>query len=710
MKNHYKLIFALLFQSCLALTSINVSAQEKKSEQVDIDTLTHRLVVKALEEHLSWDRTTSDMLPDGSWKDINYKDSVHVQWPTHIQRLKTMSQAYRDPSNQLYNSEALLENILSGFDFIYDKKYKSWNWYDVSIGAPSNYMVALILLKNKISHEKLLKYATFLKDDIGNKAHQGQNRISVSIITIYKGCIENNFALINRGFASVASTLVIEEKQGVEGIKIDNSFHQHRPQLYSGGYGMGFVKSIAEFMSLSTNTFFADTFTPEKRKLFSDLLRKGHQLFGYRDVIDFGTIGRGISRRNAMGNIDSATLKIMMIIDPAHANDYKEWKNNLSGAAFSKTFQGNKYFWKSDIMTHHGANYYLSAKVISSRSVGTEMLNGENSKGYNLPLGATNITTTGKEYRNIFPVWDWTRVPGTTAVNNPSSVLLSWYLYGSNVFSGGISDGKNGAIAYDHSYNGVQAKKAYFFMDDAMLCLGSGINALGVQSVRTSVNQCFLTGDVMIDTGNNAQLLTEKRHIFTDLKWAYHDSVGYVFPDKANITIQKDTQAGSWKSISVTGSDSLVKKDVFSIWFNHGTAPENEHYSYIVIPGKSLADFKNEASDKNFRIVQNTVDVQAIRYKNYYAIIFYNPGAARMDDGLIIKSENKALVLLKKKDKGYSISVSDPVHIQSAVKLILNKKISGPDAAYSGQNTEITFMLPVGNDIGNSLTRQFSAK
>src|SRR5690606_23137259 len=125
-------------------------------------------------------------------------------------------------------------------------------------------------------------------------------------------------------------------------------------------------------------------------------------------------------------------------------------------------------------------------------------------KGYNLPLGATNILTSGEEYKNIFPIWDWTRVPGTTAVMNQSAAVLPWYLFGNNEFAGGVSNGQVGAIAYEHSYNGVRAKKAYFFADGAMLCLGAGINAIRTQQVATSVNQCYLEGDITFGAAEDA--------------------------------------------------------------------------------------------------------------------------------------------------------------------------------------------------------------
>lgn len=126
----------------------------------------------------------------------------------------------------------------------------------------------------------------------------------------------------------------------------------------------------------------------------------GHRLLGYRETFDFGAIGRNISRPEGLSNISPVTLEYMEQNDSDRAADYSAWKKHLSGAPFPAP--GNKYFWKSDIMVQHGTGYYLSAKVISTRTNGTEMLNNENLKGYNLPLGATNILTSGKEYEGIF--------------------------------------------------------------------------------------------------------------------------------------------------------------------------------------------------------------------------------------------------------------------------------------------------------------------
>jgi chondroitin AC lyase len=692
-------VFILFFPIVQPVLSQTTTAEKS------IQTLTARLFARSLCNTEQKTSSYNNIQADGSWADIDYRDSLTARWMLHVQRLRFMAAAYNDTAGAGYLSADLLAKIDKGFAFIHDKHFRSSNWWDSVIGAPNDYMAALILMKAHFEKEQVKKYASYLADATANQAHKGQNRVWVSIITIYKGCITGDTALVKKGYASIASTLTIEHVQGNEGIKADHSFHQHRPQLYSGGYGLEYVRDVAEMLALSRQTIFAGLFTPGQLSILSGLALKGHQLLEYRDVVDFGTIGRNISRENGLNGMDTGTLNNLLLIDAAHAPDYMQWKSHLTGAAFPKAYRGNNYFWKSDIMTHHGSDYYLSAKVISTRTAGTEMLNGENGKGFNLPLGATNIMTHGSEYRNIFPVWDWTKVPGVTAVNNPSSVLLQWYLYGSNQFAGGASDGPAGLIAYEHSYNGVQAKKAYFFMGDAMLCLGAGINALGIQQVHTTLNQAFLKGEVTIHNRNKTEPMNESLKLFNDLQWVYHDGVGYVFPEAAPVIIRRAAQQGSWKSINTGGSNEQITKDVFSLWFVHGTAPVDAHYQYMVVPAASKEALVASKVPGKFRVVSNTADIQAVCYDDHYAIVFYEPGSVVMPDGVTISSKVKATVLIRHTSAGYHITAADPVHKQPALLLLLNKKLQGAGIVRQGNNSLITIPFPTGDNTGNTVSR-----
>lgn len=707
-------IISLLIQLIPIGISI-VSGQDKGSPEIlakDIETIVTRLTADYLAEGVDYNKVeavVSAIRQDGSWADIDYA-IVSNDFPAeqHLKNIRLMAIAYAKYGTGFFRSEKLKQKILLGYNYYLEKKPTSKNWWYNDIGAPQDYLVGLLLIKAEIPEKNLRHYSSYLKDLTDNPGHRGMNRIWVSAIAIAKGCLENDDSMVDKGFRSVASTLVIAQEQGDEGIKIDNSFHQHRPQLYSGGYGKAFAEGTANLMALSANTSFGKAFSEEKKRIFSNMLLYGNQLFSYRDAVDFGTIGRNIARPGAIGSINPAILDKMITIDPGQAPAFRAWKAHLQGAAFPKPFLGNRYFWKSDIMTQHGLDYYLSAKVVSTRTNGTEMLNGENLKGYNLALGATNIMKTGDEYKDVFPVWDWTRIPGTTAIMNQSAAILPWYFFGSNEFAGGVSDGHTGVIAYEHSYNGVQAKKAYFFADGQMLCLGAGINAIRTQQVVTSVNQCHLRGDVFIGgEGNMAgakfadSLRTTKNN---NLQWVYHDGVGYIFPAGGNISFKNAIQTGSWKSINVTGSENTVGKPVFSLWFNHGTAPKEDSYYYIVSPEHSLEDFKQKIGVKGFKVLKNDKNLQVVKHQQRYFIIAYKPGIIKLDDGLQISSDSKAVIMIEEKDKGYQFSLSDPTHQQNEVNISINKLIKGSAGVQEHNATKINFKFPQGDNVGNTIS------
>ena len=692
-------IFCLLCFCC--------SWAEAKDGQVnaqkEVDEMTRRLVASHLEAKVDENMIaeyTSALRSDGSFPDLDYV-TVHegAFYPVgaHLKRLKAMAIAYRKPGNKYYNSGRLLRQIVAGIDYWYKVRPKSKNWWFGDIGAPQDYMVPLILLKGKISEKKLLHYSSYLRDLTGNKGHKGKNRTWVSAVTIHKGCVENNIELIRIGFESIASTIKIVPVQGDEGIKVDGSFHQHRPQLYSGGYGLSYADDIAYYLQLVKGTAFESYFTQEKKDIFINLLMGGHRWLGYRGTFDFGAVGRNISRPEGLSNISPATLEYMEQNDPARAADYSAWKKHLSGAPFPAP--GNKYFWKSDIMVQHGAGYYLSAKVISTRTNGTEMLNNENLKGYNLPLGATNILTSGKEYEGIFPVWNWNKIPGTTAVQHPDSARLEKYLFGENRFGGGVSNGKNGVIAYEHDYKGVKAKKAYFFMNDVLLCLGADIVSDAPEEVATTVNQCYFKGEMVVGKEGGTASVYKGNASAKNPAWVYYDKVGYLFPSGGDITVGSSKQTGAWIDINTSGSGKKISADIFNLWISHGTKVKEGQYAYMVVPDRSLEEFRTFAATQDYKIIRNGAAAQAVRLNRQYAVVFYRPGMVDLGEGLTLAADRQVIVYLEQKGNGYDIWVADPLYNQRKVCLSLNGRevqIDFPEGELTGSTafTHIATLQP----------------
>lgn len=135
--------------------------------------------------------------------------------------------------------------------------------------------------------------------------------------------------------------------------------------------------------------------------------------------------------------------------------------------------------------------------MASDRIIGTEMMNGDNMKGYYMADGATYIYKDGKEYLDIFPLWDWRKLPGVTAFedNAPMPLIKSYQPRNKGTFVGAVSDEKQGMTVMELDRAGVKAHKAWVCTDDFILCLGAGIQADSNLVVTTSIEQCHKMGN-----------------------------------------------------------------------------------------------------------------------------------------------------------------------------------------------------------------------
>lgn len=686
-------------------------------EQKAIDTITERLRANYLNidpEEKGIENFMNSMQADGSWSDIDYDDQISLDgWKPegHLNRLRAMAINYSHPKSKFYNNSTLLGKIEKGLLFFkQESPTSSDNWYYNDIGAPQKYMVPVLLIKGNLPRKNMMAVSVYLKDKIEGFMGGGKNLSWIAEIALHKGCAEDNYSTVQHSFKAIASTLTIVPKQGDEGIKIDGSYHQHHAQIQSGSYGMSLVNDISRFMEMSVETPFANEFTGEKKQIFHNMLLDGTMLLSYRQTIDFGTRGRNVARASTgYTTVSKDVLKKLAVGDPENANIYNSWVDHIeNGSTFPKP-NVNKHFWKSDMMTQHGDNFYLSAKVISNRTYGTESLNKENLKAFNLPLGSTNIMTTGNEYNDIFPVWDWTRVPGTTAVNNQDKTKLDGYQIGNNEFGGGVSNNTNGIIAFSGKYNELQTNKAYFFIDNMMICMGSGISYNQGEEVLTSVEQSFLKGTVVYNDGRQENQLNANSKLQSkQLKWVHHNDIGYIFDNADNVTIQNNTQTGSWKEINGTGKSDLISENVFSLWFNHGIDPTDGSYRYIAVPGQSLSSFRNLVEHIDLQVAQNSSTVQAIRKDNKYGFIFYQKGNVIMDDGLKVSVDKPAIVLIENSNNTYNITVSDPTYTQSELVLSLNKKLKATDeVTVTEDGCHIAIKLSTGDYLGSSITKSY---
>jgi chondroitin AC lyase len=191
----------------------------------------------------------------------------------------------------------------------------------------------------------------------------------------------------------------------------------------------------------------------------------------------------------------------------------------------------------------------------------------------------------------------------------------------------------------------------------------------------------------------------------------YHDGVGYAFPDGARIHLENNTKSGSWWSINHQYTEETISKEVFSLWIDHGIRPDNQVYSYIVVPGVDAAEMKFYAKDK-IDILSNTPQLQAVRNRKLQLtqIAFYEPGKIDVDPDTSIGVDKPCLLMLRKgRASKVQIAVANPENLQLDVNVNINIRLTGEDVVWDQERgvSVVKVQLPAGDYAGQTVIKEF---
>ena len=213
--------------------------------------------------------------------------------------------------------------------------------------------------------------------------------------------------------------------------------------------------------------------------------------------------------------------------------------------------------------------------MCSERVKGAETSRLENIQGYHMGDGASFLYQKGSEYENIFPFWDWKKIPGTTVHQNEETLplLLAHGYFIKSSFVGGVSDGKDGIAVMHYKRDGLEAKKSWFMFDDKIVCLGAGISSSEAYPVATSVEQSYYKETAAFKTSRGLFLPREVENIVNP-KWIMHNRIGYYFPDGGNMKLEIKEVSGSWKQFALNYPDKKITARIFKLCFDHGTNPD----------------------------------------------------------------------------------------------------------------------------------------
>jgi len=628
---------------------------------------------------------------DGSWTDIDYTDTNSSGWQPvkHLQRMLAMSKSYCEQTDKASTTAVnLLAGIEKGFTYWFDGAFESDNWWYNDIGQQQQIGPILALMKNYLKTTTINSACTYLV--IPSSNNTGTNLVWESSGLLIRGAIQNNSSYVTKSVSNMRSTITLSSKN-IEGIQYDNSYLFHELQIQNGAYGESMIADIVLWMYILRELSFA---FPE-----SDVITMRNQVLnGNRWMLrvnqyDFGVSGRTVSRPN--GLICTALKDIagkMKTLDAQNTQQYQDLIDHINGTK-GDALIGNKMFYRADYMAQKGANYHLSVKMCSSRTTGTEYMNNENAKGFWLPFGATCLMKDADEYATIFPLWDWTRIPGVTATEETPTFVT--YVTQTSTFVGGVSNGECGVATMILNKQNLGAKKSWFMFADETVALGAGITSTNTNNVNTGIAQCLLDGTVTID-GVSASTGTSVAH--DDVKWVHHDNVGYVFPQATDIKVSNASLTGSWHDINPTYS-TTVTKSVFNLWTSHGLKPTNASYAYIIVPEIKLADVPAYSSNLPIKILSNTSSIQAVTQttQKITGVVFYTAGSLKIDQNLTISVNNPCALLIDHGKEKVEITASDPSQSKTSVNVTLTYW------NYPSEVVSITF--PTGNYTGNSVTK-----
>ncbi|MBT3602763.1 MAG: chondroitin lyase [Candidatus Latescibacteria bacterium] len=708
----------------------------------DFRIIRDRVVAEIMKSSIDDDRVEtiiSRMDADGCFMDINYEDLTRTAgFPQrrHTSDLVYLAKAYQNESSAFFKSEKLKETITLGFKYWVDNDFFGDNWHNNQISTPTCLVDLMLLIGDELPEDLVEKGQPI----IGRAHMEASGARPSGDRVVIAGILAKNllFRDEQKQFNEIIKLIEGEVKftTGNKGMQHDFSFHHRNDRVNNtSSYGYGkYANVFGEWSYYVAKTEYA--FSVEKINHLIDYYLDGifkQQVYAiYSDV---SVANRSITHKAKFGPHSNLEIERLLQSTDYRKEELEEVMKLRTGESKpSQSFA--KFFWQTEHFVFQRPNFYTTVRMFSTRNRNMEEpYNGPGKPTHHRADGTNYLMLKGDEYHNIWPVYDWQKVSGTTILQKPelhppSEIQKN----GLTDFVGAVTDGQYGAAVFDFKspHDGVEAKKSWFFFDKEYVCLGTDIcsDRFGfrsrsgdipseIPSVSTTINQALMQSDVTVSQNSKVETLPEGNRVLENVKWVHQDKVGYIFPEPATINLSNQIQEGRWSDITDEKniSDELISEKVFMLWFDHGKRPESASYQYIVIPNVTEAELtETSASNRNIEILSNTSEIQGVKHSklDICQIAFYKAGEVEIADDTKIRIDSQGMAMIKmKENKIEKLSVSDPSRklgrITLTVSGIYHAKgdnfFTMPDN--SKNHTLVLIDLPQGVYAGKSVTVDF---
>lgn len=562
-----------------------------------------------------------------------------------------------------YNGEAELAG--TGW-----RSIRIFNWWDWQIGSPMAYMDTMILVDDHLTVEQKRNYLKVFNFLVPAPRDYGANKVHYGILMAKSGLLCEREELIKIGIEGIENTYLyadggVNDKQGFyrDGSYI---FHTLHPMNFT--YGMGHFTAVIELAELLCGSPFE--LSPEKKELIYTWLYKSFVPFYRRGIIGRGVLGRhplggkgsGFGLLKAIASIysvsDEQRKGEMSALLHMLTDEHPQFENgrcdeffatmNLSqylvyneayahGGSLRWERNGMYAFNSMDRAIQHTPDHAFFLSVSSSRIYNYECINHENMDGWYLGDGMLCLENEPMQYDPEY--WrsvNKYRLPGTTVntKERPYVTIAQKNEYlSSRDFVGTLSAGDTGMSVMQlesyHSngellsrqfykdsgeYGGpppehdctLTANKAYFFLSDYAVCLGSAINATDGVPVYTVVDN--RKGSPIIEKGRVT---------------GYAESPVTVNGEAVSVP-NEDTVYEGVKCVTVgntaicplTETALTMRRPEGSPFFTeilwqHGVDPRDGTYAYAILPDAKMAE--KFLSIAPVTVISNDAEAQVIR-------------------------------------------------------------------------------------------------
>lgn len=649
--------------------------------------------VKKIEGYLS------SFTDAGTWTDINYEDKKRSGWEPklHAERILELVKLYNSNQTPYYHSAKVEAVIHRALDYWFNAKPVCLNWWYNQIGIPKTLGTAFILFEEKLTPAE--KQQAIMVMENSKFGMTGQNKVWLAGNVMMRALLQNDYELVKSARDTIASEIVTG---GIEGIKDDWCFHQHGAQQQFGNYGLSFVSGMSFFSGLFSGTSLA--FDDKQLNILSTLIDKGYRWVIWKGMMDVNALGRQLFHHAQVHK----ALSLAFAASELGGGESEECKavaasmlrDNYPPPAMN-ALTGHKHFWQSDYTIHRSPAWMASIKMASDRIVGVEMMNGDNMKGYYMADGATYIYKDGKEYLDIFPLWDWRKLPGVTAFEDdaPMPLIKNYRPRNAGTFVGAVSDEQKGMTAMELNRAGIKAHKAWICTDDFVLCLGAGIQADSNLVVTTSVEQCHKKGELLHWKKGQWKPVEARQATSAGEQRFFHDNTGYiVWGNQNEVVAETANREGSWYDVMQMYSPEKVTGEVTGIYLKHGVAPKQGTYQYLILPEKEQNDVA-AFNLSDIQVLRNDVTAQAVYTGKDETcwVTAYQPVKLTVNSDMKLNILTPGIYMICKKAVGqYQIHYADPTQQRDIAELELNQKsvrISLPAGSEKGKTASVETVI-----------------